>query len=101
MALVRPSSLQKSNVQDLQKRGVNVVAFDLAGPEEEAIGQLTGIDVLIVCMLTDEAPLANMAKKAGVKRYVPCFWATVMPRGVQSLRDNVGYLHLNGLLITC
>lgn len=87
---MRPSSLQKSKVQDLQKRGVNVVAFDLAGPEEEAVGQLIGIDVLIVCVLTDEAPLANMAKKAGVERHVPCFWATVMHRGVQSLRDIVG-----------
>ncbi|KAM5362410.1 hypothetical protein ACJA88_014040 [Fusarium oxysporum] len=26
-------------------------------------------------------------KKAGVKRYVPCFYATVMPRGIQTLRD--------------
>ncbi|KAG7122975.1 Pinoresinol reductase 1 like protein [Verticillium longisporum] len=47
-ALVRPSSLEKKKVLDLQKR----------------------------------------AKKAGVKRYVPCFYATVMPRGVQTLRDN-------------
>lgn len=51
--------------------------------------QLEGIDVLIVCCLLDEVALANAAKKAGIKRYVPCFYASVMPRGVQTLRDNV------------
>jgi hypothetical protein len=34
-----------------------------------------------VCCLLDEQPIANEAKKAGVKRYIPCFYATVMPRG--------------------
>ncbi|TDZ58280.1 putative pinoresinol-lariciresinol reductase 3 [Colletotrichum trifolii] len=87
-ALVRPSSLEKSNVTDLQKRGVNIVSFNLGDPEAEVAAQLKGTDVLIVCCLVDELALANAAKKAGVKRYIPCFYATVMPRGVQTLRDN-------------
>ncbi|KAM0351002.1 hypothetical protein ACHAPU_002780 [Fusarium lateritium] len=87
-ALVRPSLLKKPNVVDLQKRGVNTVSFDLADSEDNVTAQLKGIDVLVVCFLLDEVTLANAAKKAAVKRYVPCFYATVMPRGVQTLRDN-------------
>jgi len=65
------------------------VSFNLTESEDNVTAQLKGIDVLIVCCLLDEFALANAAKKAGVKRYVPCFYASVMPRGVQTLRDNV------------
>ncbi|KAF5532473.1 isoflavone reductase [Fusarium mexicanum] len=86
-ALVRPSSLKKPKVIELQSKGVNIVSFSLDDPEDHLAAQLQGIDVLIICCLIDEAVLANAAKKAGVKRYVPCFYATVMPRGIQTLRD--------------
>lgn len=76
---------------DLQKRGVNIASFDIDGPEETVLGQLKSLDVLIVCCLLNEVPLINAAKKADVKRYVPCFYASVMPRGVQTLRDNVSH----------
>ncbi|KAI8668667.1 Isoflavone reductase family protein [Fusarium keratoplasticum] len=49
---------------------------------------LQGLDILIVCCILNEVPLINAAKKAGVGRYIPCFYASVMPRGVQTLRDN-------------
>lgn len=78
---------------DLQKRGVSIVSFNLADSEDNVTAQLKGIDVLVVCCLLDEVALANAAKKAGVKRYVPCFYASVMPRGVQTLRDNVSRGH--------
>ncbi|KAM0369848.1 hypothetical protein ACHAPY_010872 [Fusarium culmorum] len=87
-ALVRPSSLKKSNVIELQGKGVSIMSFSINDPEDDLAAQLKGIDVLIVCCLLDETILANAAKKAGVKRYIPCFYATVMPRGVKSLRDN-------------
>ncbi|CAF3538328.1 unnamed protein product [Fusarium graminearum] len=87
-ALVRPSSLKKPNVIELQGKGVSIMSFSINDPEDDLAAHLKGIDVLIVCCLLDETILANAAKKAGVKRYIPCFYATVMPRGVQSLRDN-------------
>ncbi|PNH73928.1 hypothetical protein VD0001_g3637 [Verticillium dahliae] len=87
-ALVRPSSLEKKKVLDLEKRGVKIASFDIDGPEDATVTQLQGLDVLIVCCILNEVPLIDAAKKAGVKRYVPCFYATVMPRGVQTLRDN-------------
>nr|XP_036577222.1 isoflavone reductase [Colletotrichum truncatum]KAF6784134.1 isoflavone reductase [Colletotrichum truncatum] len=87
-ALVRPSSLKKPNVIALQDKGISIVPFNLDDPEDRVTARLKGIDVLIVCCLLDERVLAKAAKNAGVKRYVPCFYATVMPRGVQTLRDN-------------
>lgn len=84
----------------LQKRGINVVSFSLTDSEDDITAQLKGINVLIVCCLLDEVVLANAAKKAGVERYVPCFYASVMPRGVQTLRDNVSGGHYLTLLIT-
>lgn len=77
------------------------MSFNLTDSEDNNVtAQLKGIDVLIVCCLLDEFALANAAKKAGVKRYVPCFYASVMPRGVQTLRDNVSSGHFPVLLTT-
>ncbi|WYZ37076.1 hypothetical protein EsH8_II_000582 [Colletotrichum jinshuiense] len=91
-ALIRPSSLQKPEVQDLEKRGVKIATVDLSGPEDDIAKQLEGIDVAISAIdaakLLDQIPLANAAKKAGVKRFVPCFFGTVMPaRGMLWFRD--------------
>ncbi|OLN86674.1 Isoflavone reductase A622-like protein 2 [Colletotrichum chlorophyti] len=92
-ALIRPSSLKKPEVSDLEKKGVKIAAADLRGPEDELTKQLTGIDVVISTILSselrDEIPLANAAKKAGVKRFVPCFFGPVMPgRGMVWFRDD-------------
>ncbi|KAL4938710.1 hypothetical protein BDV06DRAFT_200266 [Aspergillus oleicola] len=91
-ALIRPASLSKPAVHDLRSRGVNVVPVDLAqARHEDLVDTLSGIDIVISAIhyqsLSDEIPLANAAKDAGVRRYVPCFWATVAARGVMSLRD--------------
>ncbi|CCF44437.1 isoflavone reductase [Colletotrichum higginsianum] len=92
-ALVRPTSLKKPEVLDLEKRGVKIAAADLGGPEDEITNQLMGIDVVISTILASELkyeiPLANAAKKAGVKRFVPCFFGPVMPaRGMLWFRDH-------------
>ncbi|KAI1454353.1 NAD(P)-binding protein [Annulohypoxylon moriforme] len=92
VALTRPSSLQKPEVLALADKGVNIVAVDLAGPEEEIVKALVGIDVVISAIyggsVLSEIPLANAAKAAGVQRYIPCFFATVVPpKGVLQLRD--------------
>ncbi|KAL2682307.1 hypothetical protein Neosp_006757 [[Neocosmospora] mangrovei] len=90
-ALTRPASLEKPEVENIRKKGVKTVAADLAGPEDELVNVLSGTDVLIsaisVTGLPDQIPLANAAKLAGVKRFVPCFFATVAPaKGVLALR---------------
>ncbi|OHW96471.1 isoflavone reductase family protein [Colletotrichum incanum] len=61
-------------------------------PEDEVTKQLTGCEVVISAIvaekLLDQIPLANAAKKAGVKRFVLYFFGTVMPsRGMLGFRD--------------
>ncbi|KAI8272741.1 hypothetical protein K4K60_011908 [Colletotrichum sp. SAR11_57] len=91
-ALIRPSSLDKPEVHALKERGVKIASTDLTGPEDEIVKQVTGFDVVISAIvadsLLDQLPLASASKKAGVGRFVPCFFGTVMPaRGMLWFRD--------------
>ncbi|OTA95364.1 hypothetical protein M434DRAFT_393940 [Hypoxylon sp. CO27-5] len=90
-ALTRPSSLNNAANNELKNRGVRVVAANLTGAQDDLIQILTGIDVVISCIvytnLNDQIPLAEAAKKAGVKRFVPCDFSTPAPRGVMILHD--------------
>ncbi|KAJ5814253.1 uncharacterized protein N7503_001003 [Penicillium pulvis] len=90
-ALIRPLSLDKPAVQSLKARGVKIVAADLQGSHDELVDILKGVDTVISTIhyqsLNDEIFLSNAAKAVGVQRYVPCFWATVGPRGIMQLRD--------------
>ncbi|KAI1085925.1 NAD(P)-binding protein [Rostrohypoxylon terebratum] len=90
-ALSRPSSVDSEANNALKSRGIRVVAADLTGPKEELVKILTGADVVISCIvftsLNDQVPLAEAAKEAGVKRFVPCDFATPAPRGVMTMRD--------------
>jgi hypothetical protein len=66
----------------------------LKAPEEHLIEALSEIDVVISCVgpaeQQDQIPLAKAAKKAGVKRFIPCGFITVAPPGgVMWLRDEV------------
>ncbi|KXJ89849.1 hypothetical protein Micbo1qcDRAFT_149681 [Microdochium bolleyi] len=108
-ALTRPSSVDKPENLELQKRGIKVVPLDLsaiaaaykapapgsvfspASADPELVRILTGADVVISAIyylnLEDQIPLANAAKAAGVGRFVPCNFGTVGPRGVMALAD--------------
>ena len=59
------------------------MAADLNGPAEELEKALGGVDVVISTIyggsLMDEIPLIDASKSVGVKRYLPCFFATVAP----------------------
>ncbi|KAH8691396.1 isoflavone reductase family protein [Talaromyces proteolyticus] len=91
-AIVRPSSLTKPANVDLQNRGVNLISASLTGPQDELIIALSGHDVVISTIsfasIEQEIPLANAAKRAGVKRFVPSGWAPVIPpAGVMVARE--------------
>ncbi|KAF7170943.1 hypothetical protein CNMCM5623_003390 [Aspergillus felis] len=91
-ALIRPESMNKPGVRSLQAQGVTVVEGDLKGSEEQLVQALDQIDTVISCVgaaqQQDQIPLANAAKKAGVKRFVPCGFITVAPAGgIMWLRD--------------
>ncbi|KAH8679129.1 hypothetical protein BGZ61DRAFT_425721 [Ilyonectria robusta] len=91
-AYVRPASINKPEVQSAKDQGVAIVPFDLESPQEELVKALTGQDVLISCVIpfTPDAQmaLADAAKVAGVKRFVPsAFGPSSPPKGTMALRD--------------
>ncbi|KAF8858696.1 NAD(P)-binding protein [Acephala macrosclerotiorum] len=90
-ALVRPPSAEKPNVKALAEKGVKILVIDINNPADELASLLSGFDVLISA-IGGMAQLAQMnlivaAKKAGVKRFVPCDFASICPPGVMMLRD--------------
>lgn len=98
MALTRPSSLQKPEVIELGQRGVAIVAADLGGPKDELTKLLKDTDIVVSAIyggsVVAELSLIDASKAAGVKRYIPCFFATVAaPKGALMLRDMVSYFH--------
>ena len=93
-ALIRPSSAQKPEVKDLLKRGVKILVADISSPVEELVPLLHGVDIFISAIsgmaLLEQMGIVTAAKRAGVKRFVPCAFATVCPAGgVMRLRDQV------------
>jgi uncharacterized protein YbjT (DUF2867 family) len=109
VAYSRPSSTSKPEIQNLKKSGVEIRSLDLANDAQEAIVKaLSGVQVLLSCVgpmaQMDQIPLATAAKTAGVQRFVPCGYLTVMPVGVHMLRDmkEEVYNHIKrlGLLYT-
>ena len=93
-ALIRPSSAQKPEVKDLLKRGVKILVADISSPVEELVPLLHGVDIFISAIsgmaLLEQMGIVTAAKQVGIKRFVPCGFATVCPAGaVMSLRDHV------------
>lgn len=97
VALARPSSISKPVYQQFQQRGVELREIELPGAVEKLVEALSGLDVVISAIsawsLQLQIDLADAAKKAGVKRFVPCSFMTVMPPGGRALlRDEVSYV---------
>jgi putative NADH-flavin reductase len=80
-ALVRPYSLQKLAVRDLEKKAINIVGADLSDSKNEAVKVLNGHEVVTSTIygphVLGETRLINISKAAGVRRYLVCFFATV------------------------
>lgn len=69
-----------------------MVSADLKGSQDVLVDLLSGIDVVISAIffgsLEDEIPLADAAKRAGVKRFVQsAFMVVIPPRGVVDFRE--------------
>lgn len=93
-AVTRAASLNSRSNEELKSLGVKIVAADLNGPEADLVNLLTGTDIVISAIfayvLPEQIPLASAAKKAGVKRFIPCHFGTACPPGgVMLLRDVV------------
>ncbi|KAE9368833.1 NAD(P)-binding protein [Stipitochalara longipes BDJ] len=92
-ALIRPASVAKPSVLKLQKRNVKIHVGEIKDDAQLA-GIMAGIHTVISAVSPEpetqlaQIPLADAAKKAGVKRFVPCSWITVCPPGgVMWIRD--------------
>lgn len=91
IALTRPESLSKPANLALKGKSIEMRALDLEGPQEGIVAALMNIDILISAISGSQQlaqiPLAKAAKVAGIKRFVPCAFATPMPVGVHQSRD--------------
>ncbi|SPJ78642.1 related to isoflavone reductase homolog P3 [Fusarium torulosum] len=91
-ALARPASIDKPEYRELKNRGVKIAPVDVSSVSDELISLLSGVDVVITCLiLTDMDAMKNIAiacQKAGVGRFIPSFWGPVCPpRGVMKIRE--------------
>lgn len=92
--LVRPASINKPEIQRLADKGVDIIPIELDAAQEELVKALAGQDTLVSCLVPFTADmeigLANAAKAAGIKRFVPSAFATPCPpRGVMELKSTV------------
>ena len=77
---------------------MTLIIGDLRAPVSDLVSHLAGIDTLISC-LGANAQLAQLnwvdaAAQAGIKRFVPCGFTTISPRGgVMMIRDEKEEVH--------
>jgi hypothetical protein len=95
---VRTTSASSPAAQALKDRGVTVIVGEIRAPASELVQYLAGIEILVSC-LGANAQLAQLnwvdaAKQAGIKRFVPCGFTTISPRGgVMMIRDEKETVH--------
>ncbi|KAI0657640.1 NAD-P-binding protein [Cubamyces menziesii] len=90
-ALVRPESVSKPATETIRRTGVEIRLGDINDSIERLTEILTGVDVFIstvVGWLIDEQKgIIRAAKAAGVKRVIPCDFATPGEKGVRGYHD--------------
>ncbi|KAI0667037.1 NAD-P-binding protein [Trametes maxima] len=91
-ALVRPSSASKVVTEELRASGVEIRLGDLGTDDHSKLKQLfAGVDIFISAViataLQDQKAAFLAAKDAGVKRVIPCDFATPGEKGVRELHD--------------
>jgi hypothetical protein len=92
--LARPTSAEKPEIQRYESQGVKVIPVELEGPYEKLVKALQGQETVISCVIPFTADaqisLANAAKDAGVRRFVPSSFGPICPpSGVLVLREIV------------
>ncbi|KAF8920539.1 NAD-P-binding protein [Mucidula mucida] len=87
--LVRPSSVNKPLVKELQTAGAEIRIGDITEAPEKIEAFLQGVDILVslVLAMIDQKPLFRAAKKVGVGRVVPSDFGPYAPRGVMTMQD--------------
>lgn len=91
IVLARHETAGKPVYQKMESTGAIIRKADFRN-EDELAQQLAGAEVVISCLLpiqlAESETLIDAAHRAGVGRFIPSFWGTVMPpRGVMAVRD--------------
>ncbi|KAI0657641.1 NAD-P-binding protein [Cubamyces menziesii] len=90
-ALVRPESISKPVVQTFRQSGVQIRTGHLGDSVEKLTEALAGVDIFISTvvpwLIMDQKVAILAAKAAGVKRVIPCDYATPGERGLRQLHD--------------
>ncbi|OSC98809.1 NAD-P-binding protein [Trametes coccinea BRFM310] len=90
-ALVRPASMNKPATNALRASGVEIRPGDVRDSVEDLNKAFAGVDILIsavsALVLEAQRDAFRAAKAAGVKRVVPCDFATPGEKGVRQLHD--------------
>ncbi|KAI0364826.1 NAD-P-binding protein [Pilatotrama ljubarskyi] len=90
-ALMRPASISKPAVQEFRNSGVEIRVGDLTDDSSNLKEFLVGVDILISAVsawsLEDQKGIFRAAKEVGIKRVVPCDFATPGDKGVRQLHD--------------
>jgi len=105
ISLTRPSSVSNSANTKLSSQGVSIRAFTLDAPHATLVSSLSDIEIFISCVsgpeqLLQQIPLADAAKEAGVKRFLPSAWLPIIPPGgvhfFRDLKEQV-YAHIKSI----
>ncbi|KAK1217836.1 hypothetical protein PQX77_019509 [Marasmius sp. AFHP31] len=91
-AIVRPSSIDKPVVTELQSLGVKIVTGDIVNDDQESLqAHLKDVDTVIITTIPlpegQQDNLIRAAKAAGVKRLVPSDFASYAPPGSMQFQD--------------
>jgi hypothetical protein len=93
--VTRPGSVEKSDVQELKKNGVDIRIGDLATDSESKLKELLhGVAIVISAVnwanFQDQRRLFAAAKALDTPPVViPCDWGTYTPKGIRELSDEV------------
>ncbi|RGP77126.1 isoflavone reductase family [Fusarium longipes] len=91
VAISRPDSADKPVYRAMASAGATIETVDFCNLVA-LTARLSGADIVISCIMpiqkTESETLIDAAHQAGVGRFVPNFWGTVVPpRGVMAARD--------------
>ncbi|KAI0333235.1 NAD-P-binding protein [Cubamyces sp. BRFM 1775] len=90
-ALVRPESICKPVVETFRQSGIEIRTGHLGDSVEKLTQALAGVDIfistVIAWLIEDQKVALLAAKAAGVKRVIPCDFATAGERGIRQLHD--------------
>ena len=91
--MIRGASLSKPATEKLRVSNVELRTGDITDSVDKLKTTLQGVDILISAVdarvVRDQREIFRAAKEVGVKRVIPCDWATPGARGVRFLTDTV------------